>query len=93
MFVTDYSEYMLCDSFLDILEDDEEESDRDIERQNIEELYDYVRHIHQKEVQFLKENVQHPALIPVLRQYQSEAVNWMLQRENFRNTPTNGKDP
>ncbi|XP_015267532.1 PREDICTED: E3 ubiquitin-protein ligase SHPRH isoform X2 [Gekko japonicus] len=73
----------------DILEDEEEESDRDIERQNIEELYDYVRHIHQKEVQFLKENVQHPALIPVLRQYQSEAVNWMLQRENFRNTPTN----
>ncbi|XP_077206753.1 E3 ubiquitin-protein ligase SHPRH isoform X2 [Paroedura picta] len=73
----------------DILEDDEEESDRDIERQNIEELYDYVRHIHQKEIQFLKENVQHPALIPVLRQYQSEAVNWMLQRENFRNAPTN----
>nr|XP_056708771.1 E3 ubiquitin-protein ligase SHPRH [Euleptes europaea] len=73
----------------DILEGDEEESDRDIERQNIEELYDYVRHIHQKEVQFLKENVQHSALIPVLRQYQSEAVNWMLQRENFRNIPTN----
>ncbi|XP_053147143.1 E3 ubiquitin-protein ligase SHPRH isoform X2 [Hemicordylus capensis] len=72
----------------DILEEDEE-SDRDIERQNIEELYDYVRHTHQKETQFLKENVQHSALIPVLRPYQSEAVNWMLQRENFRNLPTN----
>ncbi|XP_042300764.1 E3 ubiquitin-protein ligase SHPRH isoform X2 [Sceloporus undulatus] len=73
----------------DILEEDEEESDRDIERQNIEELYDYVRHIHQKEIQFLKENVQHSALIPVLRPYQSEAVNWMLRRENFRNLPIN----
>nr|XP_020666585.1 E3 ubiquitin-protein ligase SHPRH isoform X1 [Pogona vitticeps] len=73
----------------DILEEDEEESDRDIERQNIEELYDYVRHVHQKELQFLNENVQHAALIPVLRPYQSEAVNWMLRRENFRNTPTN----
>ncbi|XP_016854276.2 E3 ubiquitin-protein ligase SHPRH isoform X2 [Anolis carolinensis] len=73
----------------DILEEDEEESDRDIERQNIEELYDYVRLIHQKEIQFLKENVQHSALIPVLRPYQSEAVNWMLQRENFRNVSTN----
>ncbi|XP_062980647.1 E3 ubiquitin-protein ligase SHPRH isoform X2 [Elgaria multicarinata webbii] len=72
----------------DILEEDEE-SDRDIERQNIEELYDYVRHTHQKEIQFLKENVQHSALIPVLRPYQSDAVNWMLQRENFRNIPTN----
>ncbi|XP_063165053.1 E3 ubiquitin-protein ligase SHPRH isoform X1 [Candoia aspera] len=72
----------------DILEEDEE-SDRDIERQNIEELYDYVRHVHQKEIKFLKENVQHSALIPVLRPYQSEAVNWMLQRENFRNIPTN----
>ncbi|KAJ7342021.1 hypothetical protein JRQ81_008403 [Phrynocephalus forsythii] len=71
----------------DILEEDEEESDKDIERQNIEELYDYVRHIHQKELQFLNENVQHDALIPVLRPYQSEAVNWMLRRENFRNTP------
>ncbi|XP_039202788.1 E3 ubiquitin-protein ligase SHPRH isoform X2 [Crotalus tigris] len=72
----------------DILEEDEE-SDRDIERQNIEELYDYVRHVHQKEIHFLKENVQHSALIPVLRPYQSEAVNWMLQRENFRYITTN----
>ncbi|XP_044279122.1 E3 ubiquitin-protein ligase SHPRH isoform X2 [Varanus komodoensis] len=73
----------------DILEEDEEESDRDIERQNIEELYDYVRHTHQKEIQVSKENIQHSALIPVLRPYQSEAVNWMLQRENFRNIPAN----
>uniref|UniRef100_A0A8D0GD42 H15 domain-containing protein n=1 Tax=Sphenodon punctatus TaxID=8508 RepID=A0A8D0GD42_SPHPU len=73
----------------DVLEEDEEESDRELERQNIEELYDYVRHTHQQEIQLLKENVQHSALIPVLRQYQSEAVNWMLQRENFRKAPTN----
>ncbi|CAM4646215.1 E3 ubiquitin-protein ligase SHPRH isoform X1 [Lepidochelys kempii] len=73
----------------DVLEEDEEESDRELERQNIEELYDFVRHTHQQEIQFLWEDVQHSALIPVLRPYQSEAVNWMLQRENFRNNPTN----
>ncbi|XP_067398466.1 E3 ubiquitin-protein ligase SHPRH isoform X2 [Emydura macquarii macquarii] len=73
----------------DVLEEDEEESDRELERQNIEELYDFVRHTHQQEIQFLREDVQHSALIPVLRPYQSEAVNWMLQRENFRNKPTN----
>ncbi|XP_074043883.1 E3 ubiquitin-protein ligase SHPRH isoform X2 [Macrotis lagotis] len=73
----------------DILEEDEEESDSELERQNIEELYDFVRHTHQQEAQHLQEDVQHPALIPVLRPYQSEAVNWMLLRENFRNSPTN----
>nr|XP_032650469.1 E3 ubiquitin-protein ligase SHPRH isoform X2 [Chelonoidis abingdonii] len=74
---------------INVLEEDEEESDRELERQNIEELYDFVRHTHQQEIQFLREDVQHSALIPVLRPYQSEAVNWMLQRENFRNNPTN----
>ncbi|XP_074846526.1 E3 ubiquitin-protein ligase SHPRH isoform X2 [Carettochelys insculpta] len=73
----------------DVLEEDEEESDRELERQNIEELYDFVRHTHQQEIQFLREDVQHSALIPVLRPYQSEAVNWMLHRENFRNNPSN----
>ncbi|XP_025060638.1 E3 ubiquitin-protein ligase SHPRH isoform X2 [Alligator sinensis] len=73
----------------DVLEEDEEESDRELERQNIEELYDFVRHTHQQESQLLREDVQHPALIPILRPYQSEAVNWMLQRENFRSTSTN----
>nr|XP_020842216.1 E3 ubiquitin-protein ligase SHPRH isoform X2 [Phascolarctos cinereus] len=74
----------------DILEEDEEESDSELERQNIEELYDFVRHTHQQEAQSLQEDVQHPALIPVLRPYQSEAVNWMLLRENFRNSPASG---
>lgn len=74
-----------------MLEEDEEESDRELERQNIEELYDFVRHTHQQESQLLREDVQHPALIPILRPYQSEAVNWMLQRENFRSTSTSGK--
>ncbi|XP_004935640.3 E3 ubiquitin-protein ligase SHPRH isoform X2 [Gallus gallus] len=71
----------------DVLEEDEEESDMELERQNIEELYDFVRHTHQQDVQLLREDVQHPALIPILRPYQSEAVNWMLHRENFTNTP------
>ncbi|KAM4695222.1 E3 ubiquitin-protein ligase SHPRH [Discoglossus pictus] len=73
----------------DAIEENEEESDRELERQNIEELYDYVRQTHQQEDQTLQDGVQHPALIPVLRQYQTEAVNWMLRRENVRNAPTN----
>uniref|UniRef100_A0A8C8AYD6 E3 ubiquitin-protein ligase SHPRH n=1 Tax=Otus sunia TaxID=257818 RepID=A0A8C8AYD6_9STRI len=75
-------------SFLipDELEEDEEESDIELERQNIEELYDFVRHTHQEDIQSLREDVQHPALIPILRPYQSEAVNWMLHRENLTST-------
>ncbi|XP_053317035.1 E3 ubiquitin-protein ligase SHPRH [Spea bombifrons] len=71
------------------IDEDEEESDRELERQNIEELYDYVRQTHQKEDRSMQEDVQHPALIPVLRPYQNEAVNWMLMRENFRNMHSN----
>ncbi|XP_059684337.1 E3 ubiquitin-protein ligase SHPRH isoform X3 [Gavia stellata] len=79
-------------SFLipDELEEDEEESDMELERQNIEELYDFVRHTHQQDIQLLREDVQHPALIPILRPYQSEAVNWMLHRENLTSTPSSG---
>ncbi|NWR49724.1 SHPRH ligase, partial [Regulus satrapa] len=78
-------------SFLipDELEEDEEESDMELERQNIEELYDFVRHTHQQDIQLLRKDVQHPALIPILRPYQSEAVNWMLHRENHSSTPKN----
>ncbi|XP_041279429.1 E3 ubiquitin-protein ligase SHPRH isoform X2 [Onychostruthus taczanowskii] len=78
-------------SFLipDDLEEDEEESDMELERQNIEELYDFVRHTHQQDIQLLRKDVQHPALIPILRPYQSEAVNWMLHRENHTSTPKN----
>ncbi|XP_023779312.1 E3 ubiquitin-protein ligase SHPRH isoform X1 [Cyanistes caeruleus] len=77
-------------SFLipDELEEDEEESDMELERQNIEELYDFVRHTHQQDIQLLRKDVQHPALIPILRPYQSEAVNWMLHRENNASTPS-----
>ncbi|NXJ80274.1 SHPRH ligase, partial [Trogon melanurus] len=75
----------------DELEEDEEEPDMELERQNIEELYDFVRHTHQQDIQLLREDVQHPALIPILRPYQSEAVNWMLCRENLSSPPSNGK--
>ncbi|XP_027543314.1 E3 ubiquitin-protein ligase SHPRH isoform X4 [Neopelma chrysocephalum] len=60
----------------------------ELERQNIEELYDFVRHTHQQDIQLLRKDVQHPALIPILRPYQSEAVNWMLHRENHTNAPS-----
>ncbi|XP_069811452.1 E3 ubiquitin-protein ligase SHPRH isoform X2 [Dendropsophus ebraccatus] len=72
----------------DISDDDEEESDQELERQNIEELYDYVRQTHQREAKVLREDVQHPALIPILRSYQNEAVTWMLQRESCNRVPS-----
>ncbi|XP_062862969.1 E3 ubiquitin-protein ligase SHPRH [Trichomycterus rosablanca] len=68
----------------EIMENEEEECDTDLERQNVEELYDYVRH-HQRKEQEQMFDVQHPALIPVLRLYQSQAVNWMLRKERYRN--------
>lgn len=56
----------------------------------MEELYDYVRHLHQSESREVTFDVQHKALIPVLRPYQSQAVNWMLWREKSRNTSPRG---
>ncbi|XP_027130773.1 E3 ubiquitin-protein ligase SHPRH isoform X1 [Larimichthys crocea] len=70
----------------EVVENEEEECDTDLERQNVEELYDYVRHLHQSESREVTFDVQHKALIPVLRPYQSQAVNWMLWRETSRNT-------
>ena len=63
--------------------------DTDLERQNVEELYDCVRHLHLRQEQQRGDqkplyDVQHTALIPVLRPYQSQAVNWMLRRERYR---------
>ncbi|XP_051502358.1 E3 ubiquitin-protein ligase SHPRH isoform X3 [Myxocyprinus asiaticus] len=68
----------------EVMENEEEECDTDLERQNIEELYDYVRHRHQTEAAGQSFDVQHPGLIPVLRPYQSQAVNWMLSREKYK---------
>uniref|UniRef100_A0A8C4NY65 SNF2 histone linker PHD RING helicase n=1 Tax=Dicentrarchus labrax TaxID=13489 RepID=A0A8C4NY65_DICLA len=69
-----------------IPDNEEEECDTDLERQNVEELYDYVRHLHQRESREVTYDVQHKALVPVLRPYQRQAVNWMLRREKTRNT-------
>ncbi|XP_026161290.1 E3 ubiquitin-protein ligase SHPRH isoform X2 [Mastacembelus armatus] len=74
------------DFIIPVVENEEEECDTDLERQNVEELYDYVRHLHQRESKDVNYDVQHEALIPVLRPYQSQAVNWMLRREKYRNT-------
>ncbi|XP_017654537.1 E3 ubiquitin-protein ligase SHPRH isoform X3 [Nannospalax galili] len=71
----------------DVLEEDEEDSESEPESQDIDELYHFVKQTHQQETQSAQVDVQHPALIPVLRPYQREAVNWMLQQEHFRGTP------
>lgn len=81
--------FLLCFN-TEVVENEEEECDTDLERQNVEELYDYVRHLHQRESQEVTYDVQHKALIPVLRPYQSQAVNWMLRREKSRNGTTKG---
>ncbi|XP_037342642.2 E3 ubiquitin-protein ligase SHPRH isoform X1 [Pungitius pungitius] len=70
----------------EVVENEDEQCDTDLERQNVEELYDYVRHLHQRESREVTYDVQHKALIPVLRPYQSQAVNWMLKREKYKNT-------
>uniref|UniRef100_A0A3B4B507 H15 domain-containing protein n=1 Tax=Periophthalmus magnuspinnatus TaxID=409849 RepID=A0A3B4B507_9GOBI len=67
--------------FIIPVDNEEEECDTELERQNIEELYDYVRRVHQREGEVLSFQAQHKALIPVLRPYQCQAVNWMLKRE------------
>uniref|UniRef100_A0A0G2K1Q2 SNF2 histone linker PHD RING helicase n=1 Tax=Rattus norvegicus TaxID=10116 RepID=A0A0G2K1Q2_RAT len=74
-------------SIPDVLEEDEEESESEPEGQDIDELYQFVKRTHQQEAKSVQVDVQHPALIPVLRPYQREAVNWMLQQEQFRSTP------
>ena len=76
---------------VEVVVNEEEQCDTDLERQNVEELYDYVRHLHQGESQEVTCDIQHKALIPVLRPYQSQAVNWMLKREKYRNTSQKGR--
>ncbi|XP_048830636.1 E3 ubiquitin-protein ligase SHPRH isoform X2 [Brienomyrus brachyistius] len=67
----------------EVVEGEEGKCDTELERQNVEELYDYVRHLHQLEDLDLTVQVQHEALIPVLRPYQCQAVNWMLKKERY----------
>ncbi|XP_057715689.1 E3 ubiquitin-protein ligase SHPRH isoform X2 [Corythoichthys intestinalis] len=75
------------DFIIPVVDNEEEECDTDLERQNVEELYEYVRRVHQTDGRREgTSDVQHQALVPVLRPYQSQAVNWMLMREKFRNT-------
>nr|XP_055027595.1 E3 ubiquitin-protein ligase SHPRH isoform X2 [Misgurnus anguillicaudatus] len=79
------------DFIIPVMENEEEECDTDLERQNVEELYDYVRHLHQTEASEPSFDVQHPSLIPVLRAYQSQAVNWMLKREKYNSSSPQGQ--
>lgn len=80
-----------CFLVLEVMENEEEECDTDLERQNVEELYDYVRHLHQMEEAEPSFDVQHPGLIPVLRAYQRQAVNWMLMREKNNSSSSQGQ--
>lgn len=81
--------YTTC-STVEVVENGEEECDTDLERQNVEELYDHVRLVHQNESQDVMYDVKHKALIPILRLYQSQAVNWMLSREKYRKPTPKG---
>lgn len=71
----------------DVLEEDDEDSENEPEGQDIDELYHFVKQTHQQETYSIPVDVQHPALNPVLRPYQREAVQWMLQRERFSGGP------
>ncbi|XP_058523315.1 E3 ubiquitin-protein ligase SHPRH isoform X1 [Ochotona princeps] len=73
--------------YTDVLEEDEDNSESEPEGQDIDELYHFVKQTHQQEARSVQVDVQHPALNPVLRPYQREAVKWMLQQERVRNTP------
>ncbi|XP_028837995.1 E3 ubiquitin-protein ligase SHPRH isoform X1 [Denticeps clupeoides] len=64
------------------------DGDIDLERQNVEELYDFVRDFHQQEAQDCIPDIQHENLIPILRPYQYQAVNWMLHREKYKSPLT-----
>ncbi|XP_048083229.1 E3 ubiquitin-protein ligase SHPRH isoform X1 [Alosa alosa] len=77
----------------EVMEDAEDDDDIDLERQNVEELYDSVRHQHQREVEGEGLDVQHEALVPVLRPYQSQAVNWMLKREKYNSSASEADQP
>ncbi|KAJ0062914.1 hypothetical protein NL108_008247, partial [Boleophthalmus pectinirostris] len=70
----------------EVVDNEEEECDTELERQNIEELYDFVRRVHQREGAELSFEPQHKALVPVLRPYQCQAVNWMLKREKAKSS-------
>lgn len=72
------------------MDNEEEECDTDLERQNVEELYDHVRHLHLTEAAEQSFDVQHPGLIPVLRPYQTQAVSWMLRREKYKSSSSQG---
>lgn len=51
---------------------------------DIDALYEALKANHSSEYRDVTVSVQHPALRPVLRLYQSQAVGWMLQRERYR---------
>ncbi len=65
-------------------------------QQDFNQLFDCLREAHKpwyesKEVW----DFQHPALIPRLRPYQSQAVKWMTEKENYwieRETPKDNSD-
>ncbi|XP_072178212.1 E3 ubiquitin-protein ligase SHPRH-like [Diadema setosum] len=50
-------------------------------RYDYDALFGKVRQYHQTQEEWLNINVQHPALIPVLRPYQRDAVRWMVKKE------------
>ncbi|XP_071112627.1 E3 ubiquitin-protein ligase SHPRH-like isoform X1 [Haliotis cracherodii] len=58
------------------------------EKYDFDKLFEGVKKCHIERIKSLCVDVQHPCLKPVLRQYQRQAVTWMLSQERYHDGTT-----
>ncbi|XP_046561423.1 E3 ubiquitin-protein ligase SHPRH-like [Haliotis rubra] len=58
------------------------------EKHDFDKLFEGVKRCHIERMKSLFVDVQHPCLKPVLRQYQRQAVTWMLSQERYQDGTT-----